>query len=593
MGLLKQAYDTFECSAHLAGRMVEGKQPLCPVSHIMQNAHITVELDDTGRFITASVVDKDDMKTIIPATEKSASRTSGIEAHPLCDQVCYVSGQDAKRFGAYEKALGAWADSEYSHPMLKTVLHYVRSKTLLGDLAAAQVIAVDEEGKPTDGKINNIDYMKCLIRWQVGGRRCWTSKELFDAFQAYYEKNMPGERGLCMVSGQEDVIVASHDKGIIPAINSAKLISANDSQNFTYRGRFKEASEACTVGYMASQKAHKALRWLAENQGVSMAGRTFLCWNPQGHPVVQPAAMLELMEMMEPDEPARRPSDYYERLKKTLHGYRYGLPEDEGVVIAAFDAASTGRMAVTLYSEMTRSAFHDRVEQWYKTCCWPNGKFGIQPPPLLKTVHLIYGTQRTNNVEADARVVKEGVQRLFRCMISGEPLPEDMVRRLVLNASEPLRYEENSRYAILHAACALVRKYRNDMAQKEEWTMALDPDKQDRSYQYGRLLAIMEVAERTTYNENDGKRVPNTIKLQSRFCQKPLETVRRLHEALLPYLNKMNVDKREEYQSAIDKVWEKLSEFPDEEQNLPLKDMYVMGYCLQRNALRNKKTEGK
>lgn len=590
MGLLKQAYDTYEYNAHLVGQQAEGKQPLCPLAHIVQNAQITVELDGTGRFITASAIDKDDTKTIIPATEKSASRTSGKVAHPLCDQVCYVSGQDAKLFSAYEKELGAWADSEYSHPMLKTIRSYVQKKSLLSDLAAAKIVELDENGKLKDGKINGIDYEKCLIRWQVGGRRCWTSQELFDAFKAYYTAAMPGKRGLCMVSGEEDVIVSTHDKGIIPAINSAKLISANDSQNFTYRGRFKDASDACTVGYTASQKAHKALRWLAENQGISMGGRTFLCWNPQGHPVAQPTALLELMGV---DEPSHTPSDYYERIKKTLHGYRYGLPSDEGVVIAAFDAANTGRMALTYYSEMTRSDFHDRLEQWYKTCGWPNGKFGIQTPPLLRTAHLIYGTQRASRVEADARVVKETVQRLFRCMISGEPLPQDMVRRLVLNASEPQRYEENSRYALLHAACAMVRKYRNDRAKKEEWTMELDETKHDRSYQYGRLIATMELAERATYDASDGKRVPNAIKLESRFFRAPESTAMMLHNAIRPYLNKMEPGLSNYYQKMIGKIMEELSKFPPEEMNLPLKDTYLMGYYLQRNALYTKKTEEK
>lgn len=590
MGLLKQAYDTFECNARLAGRQVEGKQPLCPVAHIMQNAHITVELDGMGRFITASAVARDDMKTIIPATEKSASRTSGIEAHPLCDQVCFVSGQDAERFEAYVQALSAWAESEHAHPMLKTVLAYVRTKKLLSDLNMAQVVALDENGDLADGKINGIDYAKCMIRWQVGGKRCWTNTDLFDAFQAYYISGMVGERGLCMVSGQEDVIASSHDKGIIPAINSAKLISSNDSQNFTYRGRFKEAAEACTVGYTASQKAHKALRWLAENQGVSMGGRTFLCWNPQGHPVAQPTELLELMGL---DEPAPIPSDYYERLKNTLHGYRFGLPPDEGVVIAAFDAASTGRMAVTLYAETTRSAFHDRVEHWYRTCCWPNGKFGIQPPPLLKTVHLIYGVQRAARVEADERVVKEGVQRLFRCVISGKPVPKDMVRRLTNNVSQPMRYDENSRHALLHAACALVRKYRNDIANKEEWTMELDEKKRNRSYHYGRLLATMELAERATYDSNDGKRVPNAIKLENRFFNAPQATAQMMHKAVRPYLNKMEPGLRSYYQSLIEEVHTELDKYPDEELNLPLEDTYLMGYYLQRNAMFTKKTEDK
>ena len=42
--------------------------------------------------------------------------------------------------------------------------------------------------------------------------------------------------------------------------DGAKLISANDSQNFTYRGRFTSKEEAFAVGNETSQKAHNALK---------------------------------------------------------------------------------------------------------------------------------------------------------------------------------------------------------------------------------------------------------------------------------------------------------------------------------------------
>ena len=51
--------------------------------------------------------------------------------------------------------------------------------------------------------------------------------------------------------------------------------------------------------------------------------------------------------------------------------------------------------------------------------------------------------------------------------------------------------------------------------------MALDPGKQDRSYQFGRLLAVMEKAERDTYGTNEN-REPNAIRQMSVFCRRPM-----------------------------------------------------------------------
>lgn len=123
--------------------------------------------------------------------------------------------------------------------------------------------------------------------------------------------------------------------------------------------------------------------------------------------------------------------------------------------------------------------------------------------------------------------------------------------------------------------------------------MELDEKKRNRSYQYGRLLATMELAERATYDSNDGKRVPNAIKLENRFFNAPQATMMMLHKALRPYLNKMEPGLRSYYQSLIGEILAELDKYPYEEMNLPLEDTYLMGYYLQRNALFTKKTEDK
>jgi len=87
-----------------------------------------------------------------------------------------------------------------------------------------------------------------------------------------------------MLSGKESVIAENHPKGIVAKYFNSKLVSANDKDNFTYRGRFIDARQALTIGYEASQYAHNALIWLSRNQSVSFiaGGRTFICWNPEG-----------------------------------------------------------------------------------------------------------------------------------------------------------------------------------------------------------------------------------------------------------------------------------------------------------------------
>lgn len=94
-----------------------------------------------------------------------------------------------------------------------------------------------------------------------------------------------------------------------------------------------------------------------------------------------------------------------------------------GVVIAAFDAATTGRLAVTYCNELTGSDFLDRLYAWDTTCCWQNGPYGIQAPDLYDIVRFAFGTLRENKMEVDERVRGRQMQRLIACRVDKAMFP--------------------------------------------------------------------------------------------------------------------------------------------------------------------------
>ena len=124
--------------------------------------------------------------------------------------------------------------------------------------------------------------------------------------------------------------------------------------------------------------------------------------------------------------------------------------------------------------------------------------------------------------------------------------------------------------------------------------MALEPEKKDRSYQFGRLLAVMEKAERDTYDSSEG-REPNAIRMQSVFCQRPMYAAGIIEKQLeQAYFPRLNPGSRGWYKSIISQIMEMISQEPQESWNTPLEDSYLMGYYLQRSALytkHNKDTE--
>ena len=115
--------------------------------------------------------------------------------------------------------------------------------------------------------------------------------------------------------------------------------------------------------------------------------------------------------------------------------------------------------------------------------------------------------------------------------------------------------------------------------------MAWELDKRDRSFQFGRLLAVMERGEADYYYKTQEKRQTNAIKFMSEYKQRPwfvFERVnRQLHQA---YLNRIDPWQASRYERLVGEIVGILGQFPEEDLNKPLDDIYLMGYELQRNA---------
>ncbi len=594
MSIWQKAYETYENHAHLAGvEKPEFKQALTPVGHIVQKAQIEITIRADGTFYSASPIDQKDCKTIIPATEASAARTREPIPHPLCEQLGYLI-PGSKRYADYVQQLTAWANSPHTTPKVNAILQYVRGGTILQDLVGEKLIALQEDGTLASGKTANTDYEKCMIRWKVNGcsvpSAVWQDADLFTAFQKF-QKSRQGDKGLCMISGKPDTIAASHPKGTLAGSYGAKLISANDGSGFTYRGRFTEPDQAATIGYDASQKVHSALQWLCANQGVVRGGRTFLIWNPKGKPVFSPMKEYDLWDDEEEAPPPVTPSDYRERLEKALDGWKDELPDGEDVVIAAFEAATTGRLSITYYSEMKASDYHARLRHWFDTTGMVNYSRSFRNPALELIVKSAYGVERGKWLEADDKVLREQLQHLLKCMTEGAAIPEGLVNALCNRASHPLYYKEwTNRATVLFCACALLRKYLNDKANKEEWKMVLDEKQDDRSYLYGRMLAVMEYIERSTYGREEN-REPNAIRMQTVFAQRPLDTAKILEERLEPYYRKLSPGQRTWCKNKLGQLHALFREEDWNQMNAPLDGKYLLGYHQQRNALYQKKTE--
>ena len=577
MGLFQKAIETYDAMESLAGVKVVDKETLAPVGYMIANAKIEITIDADGNFVRASNIDE---KIPIPCTEESAGRTSAIAAHPLCDNLTYVAEIDEKKHDLYLAGLKSWAESKYSNLKLTAIYSYLKKNTVLSDCLNAKVIELD-----TSKKIKN---EKDIVTWRVEGLgvnsgAVHEDTKLMNSYSEYYLSNNNSSDGICMATGKRENLAIQHLKGVSNFSGNAKLISSNDTSNFTYRGRFVKDCEAMTMGYVSSQKAHNALKWLLSNQGVSIGARRIVCWNPKGKEIPQ-----FNLPLMPKTEKKVEPSDYKEQLQIVLNGYKGNLPESDTVVVAAFEAATSGRLSVTYYNELQGSDFLERLYYWDSTCCWYDNRWGTESPALYYIINYAFGTQReSGKVECDPRLIAQHMQRLISCRLDKALFPVDIMRNLVIKASNLQIYNGYAADTLIFITCAVVRKYRFDHF-KEEWKMALDENLDDRSYQFGRLLAVLEKIERDTYRDGD-VRDTNAIRLQAFYSQRPLTAFSQIMTGLKTgYYPRLTEGSKMYYEKIIGQIMEKISS-SEEDPDKPLAETYLMGYYLQKNELYTKK----
>lgn len=115
--------------------------------------------------------------------------------------------------------------------------------------------------------------------------------------------------------------------------------------------------------------------------------------------------------------------------------------------------------------------------------------------------------------------------------------------------------------------------------------MELDAERGDRSYQFGRLLAVYEKIERDTF-DSDEKREPNAMRLQFVYCNRPMHYAFELEKQMeRAYIPRLSPGTRVFYKNLIGEIMDKIQHFPESEWDKPLGDTYLPGYYLQRRSL--------
>ncbi|CAH0121908.1 hypothetical protein PAE9249_04443 [Paenibacillus sp. CECT 9249] len=613
MSWLLNLFETYQSNLDRVGEIEKkynGQEyTLLPISHTTQNAHIEVAITEDGNFHSAIVIDKEDASTLIPCTEKSASRAGSVIApYPLHDKLSYVAGdfatyggeiKEEEPFSHYIEALKNWAESPYAHSKVKSIYRYLSKRRLIQDLIVQRILYVDGnnrfmekwEGQGERPPIFSVvagGQESAFVRFNVYSpgeevlSPVWKDSGMYDSFIKYYE-NLLGGEDICYVTGRKLPSTDRHANKIRNAADKAKLISANDTSGFTFRGRFTTSNEAASISYEVSQKAHNALKWLIHRQGKTIDQRVFLVWGNDTLDIPDPSEDTYSISPASAPVAVKKSNtnqEYASQVSKALDGYRNDLSGKSDVNIMVLDSATTGRMAVLYYRNMDKELYLDRLKKWHTACAWLHRYRKNEQGEFIE----FYGAPATKDIafaaygpRAGDKLVKGLMERMLPCIVDGVKIPQDILTSAFRRASNPVSMEKWEWEKTLSIACALINK-------EEGLKLALDKENDDRSYLFGRLLAVADVLERRALG--DETRSSNAIRYMNSFSMHPERTWMTIQKSLQPYQARLGT-KATYLTKIIDEI---ASKFKTEDfNNKPLSGKYLLGFYSQRHELYQKK----
>ncbi|WP_164512070.1 type I-C CRISPR-associated protein Cas8c/Csd1 [Lacticaseibacillus daqingensis] len=603
MTIYQELVATFDENADEVGRFDSAGQTLMPLAHVSVKVDYQISINEAGKFVGARALADDERLTVIPATITAAGRANNVAAFPLHDKIKYVAGDFAPYAGdkakrarecylAYQQTIKDWAADVEAPPIVKAVATYTAGATVMVDLLAqfddAKAISRIEKGE---------SFIRfALVSLDVSEETPWRDKRLFEAWQAYYlpvmKRTLP--EAIDYLTGNLQPEAPMLEKNIYPTASSAKLISANDGSGFSYRGMFLD-TEFYHIGLESSQKMTHALKWLIQRQGIMLDSRVFLVWTRGGDAQSQPAAGVFRLVFEGPRDLAGQEvaTAYHDALFKRVRA----LPEDQSVNVLFLDAATTGRMSVVYYDLMQSGTFRANLLQWNRgatiQCSW-----GVFTPSLNQVIESAYligaGGQRYTAIR------RRATSRLALAIINGRPVPDDIRQAIYRRISKPVGYTNVTRGqkkgADVWTQDVLVYdsllNYNSRFLDKEKMDMSLNEHEHDRSYVFGRLLAIADFIEtraRTLQSHTSGAgttRLTTALRFYASFIAQPSTTWNRIAAAMMTaYLPRVTAQsERERYMGH----WQQATEqFEDNamKNDDPLTGNVFKGFMDQRTAL--------
>ena len=239
-----------------------------------------------------------------------------------------------------------------------------------------------------------------------------------------------------------------------------------------------------------------------------------------------------------------------------------------------------GRLAILDYAEMPAGLIYQRLKQWHRTAIWQfaaGSRTYTGAPSVPDVVIAAYGSEYGGALTVmDQTLFARQVNRVVSVILSGRPMPSDIMGTLIRRAGNPCMFRERSHWLlVLQVTCALLNR---DGAGE-----GVMPDRlnTDRSYLWGRLLAIADYIERLYFQGVREGRISGVCRYMQMFSCAPGRYWGMIRKRLIPYINEISRMKRGQYACRLMDQVEDLLPGQDDTDG-PLGTSYLTGFSSQQ-----------
>ena len=332
-------------------------------------------------------------------------------------------------------------------------------------------------------------------------------------------------------------------------MGNAKIISVSNKGE-AYKGRFREREDVFSVGYETSEKIHLMIKYLLENKNSSTwlgSSQYLINWfsddlvNESQLDIVKPI----FNDLFEDDEEESlvpiKPNEESRQIGSSFIKGQKLFGNDATYYIAILNKTSNGRIALKYFRQLQVSQLLKNLESWQENYSWEAktkaGDYKIKIPIFNEIINVAYGVDRERYLELDNDAFRsDQYQQLVTALIDGNPMPSTIVKKLEANIKQRQKYPKHWSQVQQISLAILHKQY------GREFKPMLDHENTNRSYLFGRLLAIFELMESKKYEiENPNKdkkesnRITNAERYWNAYTSQPAKLMMNLTNKIKPY----------------------------------------------------------